>query len=184
MNPATPRIHVYAGDIFDVGADTLICSANVFLTLSGGVGGELLRRYGDPMQQPLVDHLHQLDQRHVPQGTVVVTEGGPSPWQTVLHAVCVDGMYDSTSEVVAKTLGKYWDLIAARGGKYAALPALATGYGHLTHSQFGKGLITALRDPKTPAQITVALPDRDHATDLTDQLHDAGIETARNKTSR
>ena len=183
MKPATPRVHVYAGDIFDVVADTLICSANVFLTLSGGVGGELLRRFGDPMQKPLVDHMHQLGKRHVPQGTVVATDGGPSPWQTVLHAVCVDGMYDSTPGVVAKTLSTCWDLTAAHGGKHASLPALATGYGHLTHAQFGEGLITALRAPNTPAQISVALPDPHHAAELRAQLQDAGVVSAKDKTS-
>lgn len=178
MTRATPRVHVYAGDIFDVVADTLICSANVFLTLSGGVGGELLRRYGDPMQKPLFDHLQRLNQRHVPQGTVVTTGGGPGPWQTVLHAVCVDGMYDSAPNVVAKTLAKCWKQTTARGGKHASLPALATGYGHLAHAEFGAGLITALRASDTPAQITVALPDPHHAADLRAQLRDAGVAPA------
>jgi O-acetyl-ADP-ribose deacetylase (regulator of RNase III) len=42
--------HVHPGDILDIPADVLVSSANVYLTLSGGVGGAFLRRYGVAMQ--------------------------------------------------------------------------------------------------------------------------------------
>lgn len=42
---------VKQGDILAEPADVLVCSANVSLNLSGGVGGEILRRYGDGMQK-------------------------------------------------------------------------------------------------------------------------------------
>jgi hypothetical protein len=38
---------VKSGNILDENADVLICSANVFLNLSGGVGGAILLRCGD-----------------------------------------------------------------------------------------------------------------------------------------
>ena len=176
MHHTTPSIQVFAGDIFDVACDTLICSANVFLTLSGGVGGELLRRHGDKMQQPLNDHLARRGQRHVPQGSVVSVEGRETPWRNVLHAVCVDGMYDSTPKVVTQTLAKCWNLTAAHGNTHTALPALATGYGHLTLPEFGQGLIAALHMPNRPHQITIALPDPDHAAELKAQLRHAGLD--------
>jgi O-acetyl-ADP-ribose deacetylase (regulator of RNase III) len=43
------------GNILDEPADVLICSANPHLTLSGGVGADLLARYGGAMQ----DYLQQ-----------------------------------------------------------------------------------------------------------------------------
>lgn len=40
-------------DILDEPADVLVCSANPWLNLSGGVGGEILLRYGPQMQEEL-----------------------------------------------------------------------------------------------------------------------------------
>lgn len=40
-----------SGDILDEPADVLVCSANVFQNLSGGVGGAILLRYGDAVQR-------------------------------------------------------------------------------------------------------------------------------------
>ena len=44
-------------NIVDETADVLVCSANVSLNLSGGVGAELLGRYGVTMQKALHDVL-------------------------------------------------------------------------------------------------------------------------------
>jgi hypothetical protein len=49
------RWTVTHGDILDVPADVLVCSANVWLNLSGGVGGTILLRHGPAMQ----DQLHR-----------------------------------------------------------------------------------------------------------------------------
>lgn len=92
---------VHQGDILDVPADVLICSANVYLTLSGGVGGALLLRYGPEMQQRLNAHLQTLGTRHVAPGEVVAVDGCSSPYLAVLHAVAVDAFYESTVESVA-----------------------------------------------------------------------------------
>ena len=47
------------GDLLDEPADVLVCSANVFLNLSGGVGGAFLLRYGGQMQEELHRYLAQ-----------------------------------------------------------------------------------------------------------------------------
>ena len=48
------------GEILELSADALICSANPQLNLSGGVGGEFLLRYGESMQHFLHDWLRAL----------------------------------------------------------------------------------------------------------------------------
>jgi O-acetyl-ADP-ribose deacetylase (regulator of RNase III) len=53
------------GNIIDESADALICSANVMLNLSGGVGADLLGRYGLAMQK----ELHE-----------IVNARNPMPW--------------------------------------------------------------------------------------------------------
>ena len=49
------RCTLKAGNILDEPADVLVCSANPHLTLSGGVGADLLARYGGRMQSALQD---------------------------------------------------------------------------------------------------------------------------------
>jgi hypothetical protein len=95
---------ITSGDILDVDADVLVCSANPFLTLSGGVGGAFLLRYGSAMQEFLQAHLDQLGVRHVPRGTVVQARACGSTFRAVLHAVAVDGMYESSPDVITDVL--------------------------------------------------------------------------------
>ena len=65
------RWSVKQGDILDEPADVLVCSANPWLNLSGGVGGEVLLRHGPQMQQELHRLLAARGLRSVPQGEVV-----------------------------------------------------------------------------------------------------------------
>jgi len=39
MSQVEPKWYVRHGDVLDVAADALVCPANVYLNLSGGVGG-------------------------------------------------------------------------------------------------------------------------------------------------
>src|SRR6267154_4979749 len=88
------------GDILQQPADVLICSANVFLNLSGGAGGEILLRYGDAMQRELHQHLSDLKLRHVNRGAVIQTSPCGTNFKAVLHAVAVNGFYESSPAVV------------------------------------------------------------------------------------
>src|SRR5215475_3687224 len=98
------RWRVHLGDLLDVPADVLVCSANIYLTLSGGVGGAFLLRYGPAMQESLFQYLLDRNKSHVEQGEVVAMEPCGSPYRAVLHAVAVDGLYDTTPEIVAAVI--------------------------------------------------------------------------------
>jgi len=89
-------------DILMEPADVLVCSANPFLNLSGGVGGEILLRYGDEMQTDLHRHLASRHLRFVQRGEVVQTASCGTPFKAVLHAVAVDGFYQSSTEAFNK----------------------------------------------------------------------------------
>src|SRR3954464_4082978 len=111
------------GDILDVPADVLVCSANVYLNLSGGVGGEILRRYGDAMQKELHGYLAGRTLRFVKQETVVPTASGGTRFSAVLHAVAVDGFYQSSPAVIRQTISTALTTAAgppARGGGVVA----------------------------------------------------------------
>ncbi len=134
------RIFVIHGDILEVEADTLICSANVFLNLSGGVGGAIRIKHGDAVADSIQAALHGILRdrgvKHVKRGEFFVTEGAGTGFGRIIHAVAVDGMYESSVEEITRVVEATLSLAAARGGKRVALTALATGYGHLTVEDF------------------------------------------------
>ncbi len=128
------------GDILDIPADALICSANIYLTLSGGVGGAFLLRYGDAMQHALRDFLADRGVRHVSRGEVVSMPPCGSPYRGVLHAVAVDGAYESSPVIIEEIVSKALGLAADMNATTVALPLLATGYGRLPVEGFLEGL--------------------------------------------
>lgn len=129
------------GEILDLSADALICSANPQLNLSGGVGGELLRRYGESMQQYLHDWLQRSGLRFVTPGTVVVAPSCGSPFRVVLHAVSIDAFYDTSAEVIARAFSNAFAEASCAGCRTIASACLACGYGRATPEMF----VTAIR---------------------------------------
>jgi O-acetyl-ADP-ribose deacetylase (regulator of RNase III) len=143
------------GDILDVPADVLICSANVYLTLSGGVGGAFLLRYGPAMQEALQQYLTDHGVRHVERGVVVEMPPCGSPYRAVLHAVAVDAFYASTPEVVSGVVLAGLQRAAARSARTVALAGLAMGYGRLSVAEFAQGLAQVMGQSVPPVEDVV-----------------------------
>lgn len=138
-----------SGDIIEVPADVLVCSANVFLNLSGGVGGEILLRYGRGMQDEMHAFLARSGKAFVQQGEVVACGPQGMPVKAVLHAVAVDAFYQSSPEIVRAVVEKSLEMSAELGARRVALTALATGFGRLSMEKFAKG-IAPLRAAQFP----------------------------------
>lgn len=128
------RIHV--GDLLDMPADVLVCSANVQLNLSGGAGGAFAMRYGPGMQEALHSYLVKLGQPFVEPGTVVEMPPCGSPYRAVLHAVAADAVYNTSVEVVETAVCQSLRRAAAWDARTVALTSLGTGYGRLSMPQF------------------------------------------------
>jgi O-acetyl-ADP-ribose deacetylase (regulator of RNase III) len=169
------RWGVKQGDILAERADMLVCSANPWLNLSGGVGGEIFRRYGPRMQEELHRLLAGRGLRCVPQGEVVACEPCGSPYRAVLHAVAVDCFYGSSPEVIRALVPRALSLAASLGAAKVALVALATGYGRMPVADFARALapVLALEFPPV-AEVVVCLRDRDDAEVLSAGLGLAG----------
>src|SRR5262245_5939336 len=146
---------LYHGDILDVPADVLVCSANVYLNLSGGVGGAFLLRHGPGMQEALHGFLAERGLRHVPRGEVVVMPPCGSPYRAVLHAVAVDAFYDSSADVVAAVVTASLQRAAEFAAQTVALAAVGTGYGRLTMADFARGLASVLGHEFPPLEQVV-----------------------------
>ena len=149
------RWRVQQGDILDIQADVLVCSANVYLTLSGGVGGAFLLRYGPEMQTVLERYLIDRNIRHVERGDVVEMPPCGSPYRAVLHAVAVDGFSASSGEVVGQVISASLQRAAALSAQRVALAGLAMGYGRLPVAEFAAGLGQVLRRCFAPVEEVV-----------------------------
>ena len=161
------RWRVQQGDILDIDADVLICSANVYLTLSGGVGGAFLLRYGLEMQAALERYLMDRNIRHVESGDVVEMPPCGSPYRAVLHAVAVDGFYASSGEVVGQVISASLQRAAALSVRTVALAGLAMGYGRLPVAEFAAGLGQVLKRCFPPVEeVVVCLRSAQDVEDL------------------
>src|SRR6185436_1921360 len=92
------------GNIVEEAADVLVCSANPHLTLSGGIGAELLARYGTAMQSKLEQVVRQRAPHFIPRGEVIPYSDAAIPYRAILHAVAIDGWYESSPQVIEQTV--------------------------------------------------------------------------------
>lgn len=165
------RWQVYQGDILDLPADVLVCSANVFLALSGGVGGAFLLRYGPAMQESLQHYLTERGIRHVERGDVISLPPCGSPYRAVLHGVAVNGVYESSPTVVAEVLAESLRQAAALAARTVALTAVATGYGRMSISDFAVGLRRVVGETFPPLErVTIGLRSSFDAEELLAQM--------------
>lgn len=138
------KIICKAGDIVDEEVDVLVSSGNIYLNLSGGVGGEIVHRGGRDVQAELHQYLKDNNIKYVKPGFVLRVNPGPTKAKHVLYAVAVDLWYNSSIELVSGVIKKALGMADELGAKTVALPALATGYGRLKMEEFAKGLQDAL----------------------------------------
>lgn len=137
-------------NILDEPAEVLICSANVNLLLSGGVGADLLARYGNVMQEALLAHLQKREPHCAQRGEIIQYSGSEMPYRAVLHAVAMNGWYESSPEIITDIVRRALKIAAERGARKVALTALATGFGRLTFAEFAQGIKPLLRESSPP----------------------------------
>lgn len=91
-------------DILDLPADALICSTNVLLNCSGGIGACLVERYGREVQEDLHSILHDRGVRFVERGSVFQLVSRGMPHRMVFHTVPSNGFYETTADIIAGIL--------------------------------------------------------------------------------
>ena len=164
---------IHVGDLLDVPADVLVLSANVYLNLSGGVGGAFALRYGPAMQEALHAWLAERNLRHVPPGNVITMPPLGSPYRAVLHAVGVNAMYETSPQLVGEVIDKSLQMAAASGATTVALAAIGTGYGRLSMDQFATALEKAVTKNWPPLRtVFIGLRREEDAQELAKSLSD------------
>jgi len=163
---------ILVGNVLDVSAAVLISTANPWLQMTGGVNlAIILRPKGENVHAELQQYLPATGHRIVPPGTVVRTGPGPLAVKYILHAVAIDPSYDSSVELVADTLSRALAQARDLGAKVVSVPALGTGFGPLTMSDFVTALKHALaRDWAPLEQLKVVLRTEDDAETIRDAI--------------
>jgi O-acetyl-ADP-ribose deacetylase len=163
-------------NILDEPADVLVCSANPHLGLSGGVGADLLARYGTAMQGALHEIVRQRTPRYIPQGEIIPYSSEELPYRAVLHAVAIDGWYDSTPQVITEIVSKALRMAAQHLARRVALAALATGFGRLTLAGFAEGIRPLWGREFSPIEeVCICLMEAERTRELADSLSVFGV---------
>jgi O-acetyl-ADP-ribose deacetylase (regulator of RNase III) len=164
------------GNITNEPADVLICSANPHLTLSGGVGADLLARYGPAMQKALEKLVKQRTPHVIPQGEIVSYADIALPYRAILHAVAIDGWYDSSPQIIKQTVTAALRMAAGYGGRRVALTALATGFGRLSLAEFAEGIRPLIAQEFPPIdEIRICLLEDYRIRELAELLTEATV---------
>jgi O-acetyl-ADP-ribose deacetylase len=125
-------------DLLDAQAEGLLCSANPYLNLSGGVGGAFGLRFGDAMQQYLHGYLRDNGLRYIEPGNAVFAPSCGSHFLAVAHAVAVDGFYDTSKDLILRTYDAAIRGLAERGCTTIAAACLGCGYGRVSDADFAE----------------------------------------------
>lgn len=155
------------GDLLNIAADGLLCSANPNLNLSGGVGGAFALRYGPEMQKLLHQDLAERGIKHVPPGTAVVVPSCGSPFKAVSQAVAIDVFYDTNAELIYQTYLTAISALTTAGCRSIAAACLGCGYGRCPEEEFLKSIERLIATPlENVDHITLATTNRSLAESL------------------
>ena len=166
------QVEIQVGDVLQCPADVLISTANPWLNLSGGVNGAILSAVGPAIQDELHTYLKDRGISAVSAGTVVKSGAGSLPFQCILHAVAIDPFYDSSIDLVRQTLRTALGMAVEQGAQTVASPTLATGYGPLTITDFGRAVAPLLNESLfNPITLTIVVRSGEHRAELHEVIH-------------
>jgi O-acetyl-ADP-ribose deacetylase (regulator of RNase III) len=130
--------HIQHGEILDIPADGLLCSANVQLNLSGGVGGAILLRHGDEMQRWLHNCLRDNKLNYLPAGECILAPSCGLPYRAVAHAVAIDGFYDTNADLIERTYQVALTRLAEQSCRTVVAACLGCGFGRFPTTEFAR----------------------------------------------
>ncbi len=168
------QINIQVGDVLKAAADVLISTANPWLNLSGGVNGAILNAAGPAIQDELHSYLKRQGVSAVPAGSVIQSQAGDLPFKHILHAVAIDPFYDSSVDLVRRTVITAFNMAMGLEAKTVSIPTLATGYGPMSISDFGTAVGPIANDPRFgDISVTIVVRSPEHQSELDDAINNA-----------
>jgi O-acetyl-ADP-ribose deacetylase (regulator of RNase III) len=125
------------------------------------------------MQQELHRKLAESGRRFLEPGEVIVTAPHGLPVKAVVHAVAVNGFYESSVEMVRAVVDKSLRTAASLGARSVAMTAVATGFGRMSLEKFAAA-ISPLRPGEYPPldEVVICVRRDDERKRLTTALSD------------
>ncbi|MCM8540839.1 MAG: macro domain-containing protein [Lentisphaeraceae bacterium] len=134
-------------DILNVKSDALIYSTNTRLSLSGGVGAALMKKFGHELQTELINESDGFGFELASLGDVFEARTNNMPWVKVFHTICLDGNYIADEQIVRSVLVKALNKCEeTKEVLTVSISALGTGYGSLSYPSFKKILTEIIRE--------------------------------------
>jgi O-acetyl-ADP-ribose deacetylase len=152
------QIRVVQGSILDTDVQAIVNAANSRGIMGGGVAGVIRRAAGLEVDE------EARRQAPIPVGSAVVTSGGRTRYQAIIHAPTMpEPAMRIDPENVALATRAALALADARGFASVAIPGMGTGVGGVAHADAAAMMITEIRAHVPRALQTVVLVDVDPA---------------------
>jgi O-acetyl-ADP-ribose deacetylase (regulator of RNase III) len=152
------QIRVVQGSILDTDVQAIVNAANSLGIMGGGVAGVIRRAAGLEVDE------EARRQAPIPVGSAVVTSGGQTRYQAIIHAPTMpEPAMRIDPENVALATRAALALADARGFASVAIPGMGTGVGGVAHADAAAMMIKEIRAFVPRALRTVVLVDVDPA---------------------
>lgn len=150
------HISVIHGSILEVDAQVIVNAANSLGIMGGGVAGVIRRSAGVEVEE------EARRQAPIPVGKAVLTSGGRTTFQGIIHApTMTQPAMSIPPDNVAKATRAALELADAQSIESVALPGMGTGVGGVDHSEAASRMITEIRSFVSKTLRTVTLVDVD-----------------------
>lgn len=144
-------VEVVLGDLTKVDVDAIVCPANSYGTMGGGVAAAIAHVGGAGVESEAVR------QAPIPLGSAVLTTAGDMPARWVIHAPTMyEPVEDATEENVRRAMEAALAQCDEDGLVAVAFPGMGTGVGRLPYGDAAKVMVSAIdahADRRFPALI-------------------------------
>jgi O-acetyl-ADP-ribose deacetylase (regulator of RNase III) len=140
---------VILGDLTKVDGDAIVCPANRYGTMGGGVAAAIAHAGGADVESEAVR------QAPIPLGSAVLTTAGDMPARWVIH---VPTMHEPVEDAAEENVRRAMEAALAQcdAGGLVAFPGMGTGVGRLPYDDAATWLVSAIdahADRRFPALI-------------------------------
>ena len=133
------RVEVIVGDLTKADVDAIVCPANSYGTMGGGVADAISRAGGATIESEAVR------QAPIPLGGAVLTTAGDLPSRWVIHAPTMyEPVEDATEENVRRAMEAALTRCDEHGIVAVAFPGMGTGVGRLSYTEAARVMVSAI----------------------------------------
>lgn len=133
------RVDVVVGDLTEAGVDAIVCPANSYGTMGGGVADAIARAGGADVESEAVR------QAPIPLGSAVLTTAGNMPSRWVVHAPTMyEPVEEATEENVRRAMEAALALCEEHELATVAFPGMGTGVGRMPYADAARVMVSAI----------------------------------------